>query len=161
MIISLIAALDKNNLIGAADRLPWHLPAEFKHFKKVTLGKPIIMGRKTFESIGKPLPGRQNIVISRQGFAAEGITSVSSIETALQVIKDAPEVMIIGGANLYQQMINKADRMILTHVDAECEGDVWFPEINADTWEIISEEHYDADEKNNYNFNIITYQRRC
>jgi len=146
MIISLIAALDKNNLIGAGNGLPWHLPAEFKHFKEITMGKPIIMGRKTFESIGKPLPGRQNIVVS--------------IEEALQAVQNVPEVMVIGGENLYQQLIDKADQMILTHVDATCEGDAWFPEIDFDSWNIVSEMHYEADKKNNYNFNIVTYQRR-
>jgi len=160
MIISLIAALDKNNLIGAGNGLPWHLPAEFKHFKEVTMGKPIIMGRKTFESIGKPLPGRKNIVISRQGFTANGVTPASSIDAALQIVNDAPEVMIIGGANLYQQTIVKAERLYLTHVDAECSGDAWFPEFNSNDWKIVSEIHYEADEKNNYNFNIVTYQRR-
>ncbi|VAW57218.1 Dihydrofolate reductase, partial [hydrothermal vent metagenome] len=130
------------------------------HFKEITMGKPIIMGRKTFESIGKPLPGRQNIVVSRKGFVAEGVITVSSIEEALQAVQNVPEVMVIGGENLYQQLIDKADQMILTHVDATCEGDAWFPEIDFDSWNIVSEMHYEADKKNNYNFNIVTYQRR-
>lgn len=160
MMISLIAAMDKNRLIGKENGLPWHLPADFKHFKEVTMGKPIIMGRKTFESIGKPLPGRKNIVISRQGFVAEGVTVVDSIENALQEVKDAEEVMIIGGASFYEQMIDKTDRMYLTLVDAECDGDAWFPEFDIKDWDIVSEDIHKADEKNNYNFTIKVYQRK-
>lgn len=160
MIISLIAALDKNRLIGADNGMPWHLPADFKHFKEITMGKPVVMGRKTFESIGRPLPGRQNIVISRQGFSADGITSADSIDTALQLVSNEKEVMIIGGANIYQQMIDKADRLYLTHVDAECEGDAWFPEYKKDDWNIINELFVKMDEKNNFDFNIISYERK-
>ena len=159
MIISLIAALDKNRLIGADNGMPWHLPADFKHFKEITMGKPVVMGRKTFESIGKPLPGRQNIVISRNGFSADGITSVNSIDAALHSVGDIEEVMIIGGANIYHQMIDKADRMYLTHVDAECKGDAWFPEIEASSWNIVNQLFVQKDEKNNFNFNIISYER--
>ena len=160
MIISLIAALDKNRLIGADNGMPWHLPADFKHFKEITMGKPVIMGRKTFESIGRPLPGRQNIVISRKGFSADGVTSADSIDTALQLVSNVEEVMIIGGANIYQQMIDKADRLYLTHVDAECEGDAWFPEYKKDDWNIINELFVKMDEKNNFDFNIISYERK-
>lgn len=160
MIVSLIAALDKNRLIGANNGMPWHLPADFKHFKKITMGKPVVMGRKTFESIGRPLPGRQNIVISRNGFSADGITSVDSIDAALQLVNDIDEVMIIGGANIYQQMIEKADRLYLTHVEAECEGDAWFPEFDMSEWNIINELFIHKDEKNNFNFNIVSYERK-
>jgi len=159
MIISLIAALDKNRLIGSDNGMPWHLPADFKHFKEVTMGKPVVMGRKTFESIGRPLPGRQNIVISRKGFSADGIITVDSIDAALQLVKDIDEVMIIGGANIYDQLIEKADRLYLTHVDAECEGDAWFPEFDPTQWDITHESFVKKDEKNNYNFNIISYER--
>lgn len=160
MMISLIVAMDKNRLIGKENGLPWHLPADFKHFKEVTMGKPIIMGRKTFESIGKPLPGRKNIVISRKGFSANGVTVVNSIEQALREVENAEEVMIIGGASFYEQMIDKADRIYLTLVDAECEGDAWFPELDINDWDIISETMYKADERNNYNFSIKIYQRK-
>jgi len=160
MIISLIAAMDKHRLIGANNGMPWHLPADFKHFKEVTMGKPVIMGRKTFESIGRPLPGRKNIVISRSGFKADGILSADSIDMALQLSGDVDEVMIIGGANIYQQMIEKADRMHLTYVDAECEGDAWFPDFDLTNWEIIKKEVVKADEKNNFDFKIITYERK-
>ncbi len=160
MIISLIAALDKNNLIGAYNEMPWHLPADFKHFKQVTMGKPVIMGRKTFQSIGRPLPGRQNIVISRNGFAADGITSAQSIEEALELSADAEEVMIIGGGSFYRQMIDKADRMYLTHVEAECEGDTWFPSFDLNDWHIISQQKHLADERNNFSFDIVVYERK-
>lgn len=160
MIISLIAAMDRNRLIGRDNGLPWHLPDDFKHFKAVTLGKPVIMGRKTFESIGKPLPGRQNIVVSRSGFQANGIVSVASIEQALTAAGNAEEIMIIGGANLYQQMIDRADRMYLTQVDGQFDGDVWFPEFNLNDWKIVSSEQHQADDKNNFNFTITEYARK-
>ena len=160
MIISLIAAMDKNRLIGRENGLPWHLPADFKHFKQVTMGKPVVMGRKTYESIGKPLPGRKNIVISGTGFVADGIIVVDSIDKALAEVVDEAEVMVIGGASFYEQMIDRADRMYLTYVDADCEGDAWFPKFNLEDWEILSREKYSADEKNNYAFEIVTYQRK-
>ncbi|VAW69201.1 Dihydrofolate reductase [hydrothermal vent metagenome] len=159
MIISLIAAMDKNRLIGAGNALPWHLPADFKHFKEVTMSKPIIMGRKTFESIGKALPGRKNIVISRRGYSAEGISVVNSIDAALALVADAEEVMIIGGASFYEQIIDRADRLYLTLVDAECEGDVWFPAFDKTRWNVIQQQLVKADDKNNYNFEIVTYER--
>ena len=160
MIISLIAAMDRNRLIGAGNGLPWHLPADFKHFKAITMGKPVVMGRKTFESIGRPLPGRHNIVISRSGFSADGVTVVDSIEKALIEAGNVEEVMIIGGASFYQQIINRADRMYLTHVDAACEGDAWFPEFSTQDWKIVAEKEYAADEKNNYSFRTVDYQRK-
>lgn len=159
MIISLIAAMDRNRLIGRENGLPWHLPDDFKHFKSVTLGKPVIMGRKTFESIGKPLPGRKNIVISRSGFSAPGVTVVSSIDQALTAATGSDEVMIIGGASFYEQMIARADHMYLTHVDAECEGDAWFPQFDLKDWKIISSSYHPADERNNYAFTIVEYAR--
>ena len=160
MIVSLIAAMDKNRLIGRENGLPWHLPADFKHFKQVTMGKPVVMGRKTFESIGKPLPGRKNIIISGSGFEAPDVIIVDSIEAAMAEVYDAEEVMIIGGASFYQQMIANARRMYLTYVDAECEGDAWFPEFNLSDWEVVSEESFQADEKNNYDFKIVEYLRK-
>lgn len=159
MIISLIAAMDRNRLIGSDNGLPWHLPADFKHFKEVTLGKPVIMGRRTFKSIGRPLPGRKNIVISRSGFESEGVISVASIDAALLEVSGAEEVMIIGGANIYGQMIDQAHRMYLTHVEASCSGDAWFPEFDDKIWSIVNSYHVKADEKNNYNFDVVTYER--
>jgi len=161
MIISIIAAMDKNRLIGSENGLPWHLPADFKHFKEVTLGKPVIMGRKTYESIGRPLPGRKNIVVSRSGFQAEGIESADSIDAALQLVSDAEDVMIIGGANFYAQMIAKAQFMYLTHVDATCEGDAWFPKYNESEWKKVESKNVPADDKNNYSFTISKYKREA
>ena len=106
------------------------------------------------------MPGRKNVVISRAGFVADNIVVVDSIEKALQEVSDVEEVMIIGGASFYSQMIDQADRMYLTHVDAECEGDAWFPEIDLDKWQITAEELHSADEKNNYDFRIVSYQRK-
>lgn len=166
MIISMIAAMDENRLIGADNALPWHLPADFKHFKQVTMAKPIVMGRKTFESIGRPLPGRKNIVLSRGGFSQDGVVTVASIEAALHEAEhvanatDTDEVMIIGGAKLYQQMIDRADKLYLTHVKTVCKGDAWFPEVDMQEWEIVSQQSVLADENNNYDFDIIEYQRR-
>ena len=160
MMISLICAMDKNRLIGRENGLPWHLPADFKHFKETTLNKPVIMGRKTFESIGRPLPQRKNIVLSRQDFVAEGVVTVASIDEALQQAGDVAEVMILGGSNLYSQMIDRADRLYITHVDAECEGDAWFPEIDLNDWDVVTRQEHQSDEKNNYDFSIITYQRK-
>jgi len=160
MIISLIAAMDKNRLIGVKNGLPWHLPADFKHFKEVTMGKPVVMGRKTYESIGKPLPGRKNIVISCSDFAADGVIVVDSIEAAIAEVYDAEEVMIIGGASLYQQMISDAHRMYLTYVNTECEGDAWFPEFDQNDCDVVSEESFAADEKNNFDFKVVEYRRK-
>lgn len=160
MIISLICAMDKNRLIGRENGLPWHLPADFKHFKETTLNKPVIMGRKTFESIGRPLPQRKNIVLSRQDFVADGVVTVAGIDDALEQADGADEVMILGGSNLYSQMIERADRLYITHVDAECEGDAWFPEFDLNDWCIVERQEHQADEKNNYNFSIISYQRK-
>ena len=159
MIISLIAAMDKNRLIGRENGMPWHLPADFKHFKDITLGKPVIMGRKTFESLGKPLPGRKNIVVSRTGFESAGAIVVSSIDQAIAEANNVTEVMVIGGAALYQQMITVAQRMYLTHVDGEFEGDTWFPAFEVKNWRIVSEKKYAADERNNYAFTIRFYER--
>lgn len=163
MIISMIAAMDENRLIGADNALPWHLPADFRHFKQVTMAKPIIMGRKTFESIGRPLPGRKNIVLTRGEFSHEGVVTVSTIDEALREASqdtEADEVMIIGGANLYQQMIGKADKLYLTHVKTACDGDAWFPEVDMCEWEVVSQQSVLADENNNYDFDIVEYQRR-
>jgi len=159
----MIAAMDENRLIGADNALPWHLPADFRHFKQVTMAKPIIMGRKTFESIGRPLPGRKNIVLTRGEFSHEGVVTVSTIDEALREASqdtDAEEVMIIGGANLYQQMIGKADKLYLTHVKTACDGDAWFPEVDMREWEVVSQQSVLADENNNYDFDIVEYQRR-
>ena len=123
-ILSLIVATANNNVIGKSNTMPWHLPADLAYFKRETLGKPVIMGRKTFESIGFSLPGRKNIVISRnQNYAAKGIEVVSSVNEALALVADATEVMVIGGATIYQHCLAQADRLYVTHINANIKGD--------------------------------------
>jgi len=140
--------------------MPWHLPAELQYFKKITLGKPVIMGRKTFESIGKPLPGRKNIVITRQtSYQHPGIEIVHSLETALQAVQDTPEVMIIGGATLYEKAIAYADRLYITKIDLNCEGDTFFPQWDEKQWRLIEKKQYSKDEKNSYDFTTFILER--
>jgi len=161
MKISLIAAMANNRIIGRDNKMPWHLPADLKHFKQVTMGKPVIMGRKTFESIGKPLPGRQNIIITRQsGLALNGCDIVHSIEDAIALVKNIDEVMIIGGGTIYESMIDKADRLYITLIELEADGDTQFPAWNEDEWSIIDEEPHLADDKNPYNYRFITLERK-
>ncbi len=160
MRISLIAAMDRNRLIGAENRLPWHLPADLQHFKALTMGKPIIMGRRTFESLGRPLPGRHNIVITRDSaFGAEACTVVHSVEQALAAASRHPEAMVIGGAALYGQLLGRAERLYLTLVDGEFEGDVFFPALAADEWREIERQNRDADVRNPYAFSFVVLER--
>ncbi len=159
-LLSLICAMDKNRLIGNNNQLPWHLPADLALFKKTTLGKPVIMGRKTFDSIGRALPGRQNIVItSNPGWSATGCDVASSIEQALALVEGSDEAMLIGGASLYEQTLKQADILYLTLIDHEFAGDTWFPEIDSKTWKISSESLFPADEKNPYSFSFVKYIR--
>lgn len=157
MIISLIAAMAKDRVIGKDNQMPWHLPADFAWFKRCTMGKPIIMGRKTFDSIGRALPGRLNIVISRdKALTIEGVTVVASIEQAIERVQGEQEVMIIGGGSIYQACLAKADKLYLTFIDAEIEGDTRFPDWGSE-WKTSYSEAYQADEKNAYGmiFNIL------
>ena len=143
MIISIIVAFDKVRTIGFRNRLPWHLPADLKHFKSVTMGHSIIMGRKTFESIGKPLPGRKSVVITNNiGYFQEGITVVHSIEQAIHECKNESEVFIIGGAQIFRHSLHLADKLYVTKIHHHFEGDTWFPEISNTEWvEGLSEEN--------------------
>ncbi|HLB55997.1 MAG TPA: dihydrofolate reductase [Coxiellaceae bacterium] len=150
MSISLVVAKSKNNVIGKDNKLPWHLPADLQHFKNITINKSIIMGRKTFESIGKPLPNRRNIIISRnRHFIASGCEIFSSIDNALNAAKKESEIMIIGGENIFAQTIDRADRIYLTVIDAEFDGDTFFPELNKH-WKLKSEEKFLSNENNKY-----------
>ncbi|MCW8942216.1 MAG: type 3 dihydrofolate reductase [Gammaproteobacteria bacterium] len=161
MIISLITAMDRNRLIGNNNQLPWHLPADFAHFKSVTMGKPVIMGRKTYESIGKPLPGRTNIVLSRDpDIRFEGVACVSSFEQALLLVADAEEVMVIGGSTIYEMLLPRANRLYLTYVDAEFEGDAWFPEFDKNQWFELESVLRKADEKNLYDCRFVTLEKK-
>lgn len=161
MIISLIAAMDKNRVIGkSGNELPWRLPADLKRFKSVTLGKPIIMGRKTFESIGRPLPERTNIIITRsEKYEAPGCVVVHSPEKALSAAGDAPEVMIIGGAEIFARFLPLAKRLYFTHVSGEFEGDIYFPSLDPKEWREIFREAHEPDEKNPYNYTFVTLER--
>lgn len=133
--LSLIAALDRNRLIGAGGALPWRLPEDLRRFKALTLGKPILMGRKTWDSLGRPLPGRRNIVITRQpAWQAAGAEAAHSLEAALALCSGAPEVMVIGGAEIYRQALPLARRLYLTEIDAAFTGDAWFPECDGCHW---------------------------
>lgn len=151
MRISLIVAAAKNGAIGQAGRMPWHLPNDLRHFKNLTWGMPIIMGRKTFDSIGKPLPGRQNIVITRRpDFKPEGVFVVESPERALSIasMSDVKEVIVMGGGEIYSLFMNRADRIYLTRIHAEVEGDTFFPEIDFEKWALTSQLLQPSDAKN-------------
>ena len=159
MIISMIAAMAKDRVIGKDNQMPWHLPADFAWFKRCTLGKPVVMGRKTYESIGRPLPGRQNIVISRDAnLAIEGVTTVTSIEQALEAAGEVDEVMIIGGGAIYKACLPQADKLYVTYIDAQIEGDTQFPHWG-DMFEETYSENYVADEKNAYDMKFVILER--
>ena len=151
--LSLIAALGENRVIGVDNSMPWHLPADFKYFKATTLGKPIIMGRKTWDSLGRPLPGRLNLVVSRQtGLQLEGAEVFPSLEDAVAraqawaLEQGVSEVMLIGGAQLYTQGLADADRLYLTRVGLSPEGDAWFPEFDQTQWKLVSNEPHSAED---------------
>ena len=139
MRLSIIVAMDDNQLIGKDNALPWHLPADLGYFKKTTTGKTVLMGRKTYESIGRPLPNRRNVVVSRNtDFEAEGCEVVGSIEAALELAKDDDEVMVMGGASFYEQMLPSADRLYITQIEGEYEGDAHFPKFDRSEFKEIS-----------------------
>lgn len=157
MVISIIAAIAKNGVIGKDNRLPWHLPADFKHFKDKTLGKPVIMGQKTFESIGKPLPGRKNIVLSLdKNFSPSGCIVARSVEDALKAAGDVEEVMICGGASVYKQFLPLAHKLYLTLIDEYCDGDAFFPEFNWSDWQEIEKINNQPDQENPCKYTFIT-----
>lgn len=159
--ITLIVAMGKNREIGKENQLLWHLPKDLKRFKELTSGYPIIMGRKTYESIGKPLPNRTNIVISRKNdWFEEGILIVGSIKEAVKFAKKIDEeVFVIGGGNIYEQTIDLADKLEVTLVDAVLDADTFFPKINEKVWQKTNEERHQKDEKNEFDFCFQTYER--
>ncbi|MCG6201902.1 type 3 dihydrofolate reductase [Psychromonas antarctica] len=161
MNISMIAAMAENRVIGLDNKMPWHLPGDLQFFKRVTLGKPVIMGRKTYQSIGRPLPGRANIVLTRDNqLHIEGVHCVQTVEQALALIKDAPEVMVIGGATIYEQFLHLASRLYLTFIDLKISGDTQFPDYKAvANWREIERDAHPADHKNDYNYQFVTLQR--
>lgn len=160
MIISMIAAMAKDRVIGKDNQMPWHLPADFAWFKRCTMGKPVVMGRKTYESIGRPLPGRQNIVISRDAnLAIEDVTTVTSIDDAIKAAGDVEEVMIIGGGAIYKACLPQADKLYVTYIDAQIEGDTQFPSWG-DIFEETYSENYIADDKNAYDMKFVILERQ-
>ncbi len=158
--ISLIAAMAENRVIGNQNRLPWRLPNDLKHFKEITMGKPMIMGRKTWESLPGMLPGRPHFVITRDPvYSAAGCTVVHSLEQALSAAGDVPEVMVVGGADIYQQFLPQADRIYLTRVHADIEGDAFFPALDEQLWQELEKSCHKADEKHTYAYTFITLVR--
>lgn len=156
----MIVAASANNVIGVDGDLPWHLSEDLKKFKAITMGKPMIMGRATYESIGRALPGRRSIVLSRQpGFKAAGCDVVSSVKEALETACDAEEVMIIGGGKVYADFLPMTDRIYLTRVDTTIEGDTWLPELAEDEWHLLESESYPLSEERAYGFSFEVWVR--
>lgn len=161
MILSLIVAMTKNQVIGKNNAMPWHLPNDLAWFKKNTLGKPIIMGRKTFESIGRPLPQRKNIVLSRSAFEHTGIEIAENLQQAITLAQPAPEVMLIGGGELFKQTLEQADKLYLTEIQTELDGDTYFPTIDFTQWNIEYSHTANSDQQNIYccKFLILTRKK--
>jgi len=162
MTISFIFAMDRNRAIGYENKLPWHLPADLKFFKTTTMGHPILMGRKTYESIGKPLPGRRNIVLTRdRDYTAAGCDVVHSPEEAIALVGEGEEGFVIGGAELFHLFLPYADKMYVTRIDHAFEGDTYFPEIDEGKWRLVSTEAGVRDEKNPYDFRFEIYEKKA
>lgn len=166
MLLSVIVAQSQNRVIGINNKLPWYLPEDLKYFKQITQGKPIIMGRKTYESIGRPLPGRTNIVITRDGcYQAPGIKVVHTLDEALELaeqqalIDGSEEALVIGGSEIYALTLPQADRLYLTQVHAQVEGDAYFPALDEEQWQEILRQDFSADGPNPYDYSFIVYQR--
>lgn len=158
--LSQIVALGRNRVIGAGNALPWRLPDDLAHFKRLTLGKPVLMGRKTWESLGRPLPGRDNLVITRNpGYHAAGARVFASLDTALAACSDAPEIMLIGGAELYAQTLPICDRLYLTEIDAAPDGDAFFPALDPADWRETAAEPHPADARHAHAFTWRTLER--
>ena len=160
MRVSLIAAVAENGVIGRDGDLPWRLPDDLANFKRLTLGKPVIMGRKTWESLGRPLPGRHNVVMTRQeNYYAPGASVVASAAAALDLLEGESEVMVIGGSAVYEEFLGRADRIYLTEVDAEVDGDVCFPALDKTAWTEVSSEYHDADDRHAHAFRFVQLDR--
>ena len=167
MKLSLIVAMARNNTIGIDNTLPWHLPNDLKYFRATTMGKPVVMGRKTYESIGRPLPGRPNIVITRQAdFHADGVAVVSSLEAAIEMAArlavdvESDEIMVMGGAEIYRQVLPLVERMYVTEVDADIDGDAFFPEFDRHGWTESARESHAPCEKNPHPYSFVVYDRK-
>jgi len=160
MKVSMIVAASANNVIGVDGGLPWHLSEDLRRFREITMGKPIVMGRLTFESIGKALPGRRSIVLTRQAdYVVEGCDVVTTPDAALELVSGVEEVLIIGGGKVYQQMLPMTDRIYLTRVHAEIDGDTFFPEISEDDWRIVSSEPLPPSDERPFSISFQTLER--
>ena len=166
MKLALIAAYAQNRVVGIDNKLPWHLPEDLKYFKRCTSGKAIIMGRKTYESIGRPLPNRTNIVITRNpDFEADGVKVVTSLNDAIELaaavneVNGVDEIMVIGGAAIYELTLPMADRLYLTHVHAQVEGDAYFPEVDFSNWREVERADYASSETNPYDYSFVVYDK--
>lgn len=160
MLVALVVAMGRNRVIGRDNALPWHLPADLRHFRAVTLGKPVVMGRRTHESIGRPLPERTNLVISGDaGYRAAGCVVLTSLEAAYEYCRDSAEVMVIGGASLYRQALPRAQRIYLTEIRQDFAGDTVFPELDASAWREAARVDHPADDKNPYPYSFIVLER--
>ena len=160
MILSLIVAVSKNNVIGADNGLLWQMPADLKHFKAVTIGHSVIMGRKTYDSIGRPLPGRRNIIVTRQEkLKAAGCEEVNSLQDAVDLCSREQEVFIVGGGEVYKQAMHAADKIYLTRINGEFKGDTVFPEINFSEWRLTKYLKHHGDDKNPYDYSFSEYER--
>ena len=160
MTFSLIVATTLNGVIGKDNQMPWHLPADLAWFRQNTTGKPVIMGRKTFESIGRPLPKRTNIVLSRKPYEYEGVIWKESLESALEAVKESEEIMLIGGGELFKQYLPYADKLYLTQIQADIDGDTFFPLLNWDEWEIEFEQYHEKDDQNPYACRFLILRKK-
>jgi dihydrofolate reductase len=159
--LSIIAAVAQNNIIGKNNKLVWHMPADLRYFKNTTMGHTMIMGRKTFESFGKPLPGRRSIVVTRQkDWHYEGVEATHSLEEAIELAPKDQEVFIVGGAEIYRQALPLCNKMHLTVIHHDFEGDTAFPAVDFSEWELVSDIRHKADEKNKYDYSFMVYERK-
>lgn len=161
MIVSIIVAVSENGVIGVDNTLPWHLGADLKRFKSITTGHTIVMGRKTYDSIGRPLPNRRNVILSRSVSDVEGCEVISSVDDIDKLgLADDDELIVIGGASVYSQFMDRADRLYLTVVHASVQGDAFFPEFDKNQWVETFSERHEADEKNDHDFSFVNFERK-
>ena len=161
MQLSIIVAMDRNRVIGRGGALPWHISSDLKNFKKITMGKPILMGRKTHDSIGKPLPGRENIILTNnKKYLAEGCTVKNTLDEVYSYCEEQLEVVVMGGAILYSQTLDKAEKLYITEVNASVNGDTFFPEYKSSQWREISRESFNADENNEFDYSFTVLERK-
>ena len=162
MLISIIVAMDDNGVIGVDGKLPWRLSSDLRHVKEITMGKPIIMGRKTHESIGRPLPGRENIILTRdKNYQAEGCTVLNSLDDLFMHCRYHDEIMILGGAELYKQFLSRAKLIYLTEVHTRVNGDTYFPGYDAQQWEEVDRQDFNADDRNEFDYSFVVLEKNA